>query len=503
VLRNQQFRLYFCGSVISDLGTWWQNAAQVLLAYRLSHSVLVVGLVTCAQFSSPLVLSPFAGVFADRFGGRRTLLGTQVVAGLVAVALGYLDFSGGLNGWWLAAGALLSGLCFTFALPARNITVRRLVNDETEQVRPAFAMDSVSYNIGRAVAPVMTIALVHWVGFGWAFIGNSASFAIFTVVLWRVDRSGSAEPERRSRITDGFRIAKSDGTIIILLLMVAAVTIADDPVLVLGPALASRMNMSASSSGWFIAALGAGTVVGSLRRSKHLPSPRLAATALALLGGSMVFFVMTPWMLVSVAAAFCAGVSCLIANAMTRTLLSEVAGKDRVAAVMAIWAIAWAGSKPFASLADGLLAGWVGVRWTGIILAIPALIPIVVVVLMPSLGRKLASHGHALAGQSPGNPVGPPVGDLMAVGVPTLPAREGASEEALPVGRHTGPQPSLALSEGTIAGAATADQPSIDGSFCDLRSNSTQEAQLPLALSHLRGREARWPNPSSDRSPMI
>ena len=136
----------------------------------------------------------------------------------------------------------------------------------------------------------------------------------------------------------------------VLLLMVAAVTVADDPVLVLGPALANHLGVSASWSGWFIAALGGGSVVGSLRRSKHLPSLRLAATALALLGGCMVFFVMTPWVWVSVAAALGAGISCLVANSATRTLLSKAAGPTRVAAVMAVWAIAWAGSKPLASL---------------------------------------------------------------------------------------------------------------------------------------------------------
>jgi MFS family permease len=391
-LRNRRFRLYLCGAVISDLGTWLQNTAQVLLAYHLSHSVLMVALVTSAQFSGPLVLGPFAGVFTDRFGGRRTLLGTQIVAGLVAAALGCLEFIGLLNGWFLGAGALLTGLCFTFALPARNITLRHLVHDDHQQVRSAFAMDSVSYNLGRAVAPLMSIALVHWVGYGYAFAGNAASFCVFTVVLWAVGRQGRDELGRRSRITDGFRIASNDGRIMILLLMVAAVTIADDPVLVLGPALASRMHVSPTWSGWFIAALGAGTVLGSLRRSKRRSSLRLAATALALLGMSMMLFVLTQWIWVSVAAAFCAGVSCLIANVTTRTMLSEAAGPDRVAAVMAVWAIAWAGSKPFASLADGLLAGCLGLRWTGIILAIPALIPLVVLMLMPRLGRRLASY---------------------------------------------------------------------------------------------------------------
>jgi MFS family permease len=409
VLRNKRFRLYFCGSVLSDLGTWLQNTAQVLLAFSIAHSVLMVGLVTCAQFSSPFVLSPFAGVFADRFGGRRTLLATQAVAALITAGLGWLEFAGRLSEWPLTAGAFLSGLCFTFALPARNVTVRRLT--EGAEVKAAFTMDSVSYNLGRAIAPLMSILLVRCAGYGWAFVANSASFAIFTVILGVVGRDGYAERTRRSRIMAGFQIARSDGRIMILLLMVAAVTIADDPILVLGPGLAARLHVSLGFSGWFIAALGFGSVLGSLRRSKHQPSLRLAAAVLAILGLFMVLFVGTRMVWVSVFAAFGAGVSCLIVNAATRTLLIDAAGPEREASVMAVWAIAWAGSKPFASLTDGLLAGWAGVRWDGLILAIPTLIPITVLSLMPQLGRKLATRGHPLAERPTGpQPLLEPVG---------------------------------------------------------------------------------------------
>ena len=90
VFRSRSLRLYFMGNVISDFGTWMQNTAQVLLAYRLSHSVLVVGMVTCAQFSSPLLLGPWAGVVTDKFGGRRTLLVTQLMAAAFAAVMGPL-----------------------------------------------------------------------------------------------------------------------------------------------------------------------------------------------------------------------------------------------------------------------------------------------------------------------------------------------------------------------------------------------------------------------------
>jgi len=419
VLKNRRFRLYFLGSVTSDLGTWLQNTAQVLLAYRLAHSVLAVGLVTCAQFSSPLVLGPWAGVMADRFGGRRTLLGSQAVAGLVSAILAALEFAARMSESWLVTGAILSGLCFTFALPARNVTVRRLVS--VGETQPAFVMDSVSYNLGRAVAPLMSVALVHWVGYGWAFLGNAVSFGVFTLILWMVGRHlGTAEPERRSRVLDGFRVAASDGKIMILLLMVAAVTVADDPILVLGPELADRMHAAASLSGWFIAALGAGNVVGSLRRISLVLSLRLAATSLGCLGVFMVLFVMTDWAWLSVAAALGAGVCGLVANSATRALLSKAAGQQRMAAVMAVWAIAWAGSKPLASLADGLLATYVGVRWTGVLLALPALIPITVLIVAPGHGRRLASFRRHDDGAKPvRQPAVPTTGPALDLYVPT------------------------------------------------------------------------------------
>ena len=388
VLRNKSFRFYFYGSVVSDLGTWLQNTAQVLLAYKLAHSVFAVGLVTCAQFSSPLVLGPWAGVMADRFGGRKTLLGTQVVSAAIAATLASLQFAGHLDEFGLVSGAILSGLAFTFALPARNVTVRRLVGGDEQRARAAFVMDAVSYNLGRAIAPLLSIAVVHWFGYCWTFGGNAVSFVIFTVILWRAGRFGTPERRQRSRVMDGFRIAAGDGRILVLLLMVAAVTVADDPVLVLGPALANHLGVSANWSGWFIAALGGGSVLGSLRRSKHLPSLRLAATALALLGGCMVLFVLAPWAWLSVVAALGAGITCLIANSATRTLLAKGAG-EYMAPVMAVWAIAWAGSKPLASLLDGLLAGLIGVHLTGLVLAMPALVPIAVMIFAPGLGRRL------------------------------------------------------------------------------------------------------------------
>jgi MFS family permease len=393
-LRNPSFRYYFVGSVTSDFGTWLQNTAQVLLAYRLSHSVLVVGLVTCAQFSSPLVLGPWAGVMTNRFGGRRILFAAQLIAFAFAGLMAALAFAGDMHTRWLGCGALASGLAFTFALPARNVTVRRLVRQE--DVRPAFAMDSVSYNLGRAIAPPISVLLVTTLGFGWAFAANSLSFLIFAGCLVLAGHGQPPEKRESSQLRDGFKVSHQDWRIEVLLLMVAAVTVADDPVLVLGPALAGHLHVNPSWSGWFIAALGAGTVIGSFLPSLHTPSVRLAASTLAALAMFMMFFILSPWVWGCFFAAFGAGVMCLIANSATRTELATRAGPAREASVMAVWAIAWAGSKPLASLTDGLLASgisvkwggisfkWngIGIKWTGVALAAPAVMPVLVLIAL-------------------------------------------------------------------------------------------------------------------------
>jgi len=384
---NSAFRWYFLGSVTSDFGTWLQNTAQVLLAYQLAHSVLTVGLVTFAQFSSPLVLGAWAGVATNKFGGRRTLLSTQLISACTAAALAVLGFAGLLNTWALVAGATITGLAFTFALPARNITVQRLV--QADKLQPAYAMDSVSYNIGRTVAPMVTLAMT-WAGisFAWAFAANAVSFIIFSMILWHINMRAEPEPERRSRVRDGLNIVREDRRILILLLMVAAVTVADDPILVLGQALAKGLHASAVWSSWFIAALGAGTVLGSFRRSRNQPTLGRAAVALVVLALFMLLFVNAPTIWVGTIAALGAGASCLIANSVTRALLVTYAGLEKSAAVMAVWAIAWAGSKPFASLIDGALGSWIGPQWTGLILATPALIPCLVITLQRRSGFR-------------------------------------------------------------------------------------------------------------------
>jgi MFS family permease len=385
VLRQRRFLVYFAGSFVSNLGTWLQNTAQMLLAYQLTHSALAVGMITCAQFSGFLILGPWAGVLAIRLGSKRVLVSTQLVSAAVAGIMAYLRFNGALTERALIIGALGIGLCFTLTLPAQTAMVPSLV--PAADTKAAMAMNSVSYNAGRALAPVLGVVFLTSVGTGWAFALNTLSFAVFAITIAAIHPGSTTPPARLPRDWIGIRLALRRPRILLLLTMVAAVTIADDPLLVLGPALSHQVLVVSSAwPAYFLSALGLGALLGAMLPTRPATSRR-AAIPLLLLAVSVIVFTSgaAPWL--SLLAALVAGVAALLTGAATQALLLKTAGPGQSTQVMTLWAVAWAGSKPLASITDGWLATHLGVLDAGLLLAAPALV-VAVLVLWPGTERK-------------------------------------------------------------------------------------------------------------------
>ena len=390
VLRHDEFRQFFAGSIISNWGTWLQNSAQVLLAYKLTHSVLTIGLLTCVQFAPPLIFGPCASIVADRIGAQRTLIITQVASAIITAILAILQLTHSLSETYLFIAAFAVGLMFTFALPAQSALIPALVPDDPADSKAAVVMNSVAYNAGRMVAPAFTVLIVMTAGFWWVFALNAVTFAIFVGVLRKVRPLAPVPISNKSRVRDGMLVVRDDRKILVLLLVVAAITLAEDPVLVLGPGLARHaFHVSYDSSGYFLCALGAGCVLSSLVPRRKSPSIRRAIAALGLLGASIVTFSLAPWMWLSIAAAFSAGLWGLVAGSAAQAMLRQLAGRERALQVMGLWAVAWAGSKPFASLLDGLLPSVISVQLTGVVMAIPALLPPFVLIVMPEAARRV------------------------------------------------------------------------------------------------------------------
>ncbi len=444
ILNQYDFRLYFFGSLISNLGTWLQSTAQVLIAYQITHSVFTVGLIASAQFAGMVVVSPWAPVLADRLSPSAVLIGTQCAAALLAAGMAWRDFNGVLGVHSLLFGALGLGFAYALALPVQTALVPALVTEE--DATDAVKMNSVSYNAGRALAPALGVLVIAFIGPDLIFALNAISFVIFAIFLHRLKRitddislrktfavalgrlgraTGNllrvtppgVDPTRvtnpvgetfaktppmrpHARVTDGLVTALRHRRLLLLLAIVAAVTLADDPILVLSPAVAhARLHMSSEWAGYFIAALGWGSVLGSLPPTSSKDNGaqracRRAAVSLLFLGVSVVVFTMGFSILASLIAAIVAGAAGLLTGtsaqaALLRQQATTGAAVATVTSVAALWAIAWAGTKPFASLLDGWLASHIGIVPTSIALAAPAMTIALCELLLPK-GVKIA-----------------------------------------------------------------------------------------------------------------
>ena len=185
-------------------------------------------------------------------------------------------------------------------------------------------------------------------------------------------------------MTDGLKTALLHRRILLLLAIVAAVTLADDPILVLSPALAhNSLHLSTYWSSYFIAALGWGAVLGSLPptstgHDSAQRASRYAAYWLLVLATSVIVFAMGLSPEISLVAAIVAGAAGLFTGTAAQAALlghqrSTGASVSSMASVGALWAIAWVGTKPFASLLDAGLADRLGIMMACLALTLPAI----------------------------------------------------------------------------------------------------------------------------------
>ncbi len=390
-LRHRDFALFFGGNLLSNCGTWFQNIALSLLVYRLTHSNFWVGAVNFAQFAGVLLVAPWAGAAADRVDRRRLILATQLVAAAASGVLA-LAVARGHGSLAVVLGlALVLGLTTAFATPALQAVVPALV--PREDLGAAVAMNSVTFNLARAVGPVAGAAVVAGAGVAAAIGINALSYLALAAAVVVLRARTPAPPSRGPRPTLGesVRRVRQDPTLVLLLATVAAVSVALDPVSTLAPAFATRVFGRADTFvGVLIGAFGVGAVVASLlptgntagdtggdAASKGGRAPRPSPTipfALALFGAGLIAFALAPGIGVALVALPVAGFGYLLAQTRATTELQLGVADEERGRVMALWSVAFLGTRPIASLADGALANAVGPRVAALVFALPALV---------------------------------------------------------------------------------------------------------------------------------
>jgi MFS family permease len=375
VLFSRDFGAFFAGSSLSNIGTWFQNIAAGLLVYELTGSTLMVGAVNFAQFFGAFALASVAGAAADRFDRRRLLIVSQLGAASVGGGLAVVTALGLVTAPIVVGAAVLLGLALAFMVPALLALVPLLV--PRSDLDAAVSLNSITFNLARAIGPVLGALVVERAGYALAFGLNAASFLAFVLALLVV------RPHHQDRVTgphpkllETVRLVRSRPVWTALLVAVVAVSSSTDPINTLTPELAKDVLGGRDLHvGLLVGSFGAGatltavTLIGWVRRRPNALVGAMVVQGAAM--ASVAFAPSLPWAMAGFAVSG-GGFLAAITRATVR-LQTEVPG-SQLGRVMALWSLAFVGTRPLAALLDGVAAEVLGARGALLVLALPVLV---------------------------------------------------------------------------------------------------------------------------------
>ncbi|MFL6566475.1 MAG: MFS transporter [Burkholderiales bacterium] len=366
-LRHRDFRWFFAGQGVSQIGTWLQTIATSWLVYHLSGSTLLLGVAAFAQQIPFLVLAPVAGVFVDRFDRRRLLMVTNSIAALQASAMFAVVALGVVQPWHLIAGNLVLGLVNAWDAPARQSILIQLVGGRAD-LPSAIALNSIMMNLARFVGPMAGGVLIAALGERWGFGANTASYFAMLFALSRIPSHPRPPHSAGFGILDqlmagtryayGFLPSRSA----LLLLTSASLTVGS---------YASMMPWFAREAfhgdsgmlGLLISAAGLGALTGMVYlalRTGIRGLFRLIGRTVALAGAALCVFSLSSTLWLALPALYFVGLGLMLTAASSNTVLQSIVPDELRGRVASLYVMSFIGMTPLGALATGWVAERIG-----------------------------------------------------------------------------------------------------------------------------------------------
>jgi MFS family permease len=367
-LNSRNYRLFFVGQWVSLVGTWMTNTASVWLAYELSRSPFIAGLLAFASQIPLLVLAPLGGVLGDRGDKRGLLMRIQVVCALLSVCMAVFIFLNYAGVALLVAAAGIRGLINSAEFPTRQSFIVEMVDDKRD-LSNAIALNSSMFNIARLIGPSIAGFLIVFAGAGWCFILDGASFlvAMYALHIMRLEKLDSRREPKHPlvELREGFRYVAASPALRAPLIVVPLVCFSGFAGTVLAPVYAKDVfHSDARSLGILLSSMGVGALcsalfLGARKSAQGLPTWIFRGAVLTALSQLGLCLSITQTMASFFLMVNGAGVVLVLAGSNT-LIQSQVEDSVR-GRVMGLFVMGQ-GLYPVGSLIIGALASGFGVR---------------------------------------------------------------------------------------------------------------------------------------------
>lgn len=377
------YRIWFIGALVSNLGVWVQRIAQdwLVLTVLTHNDGLATGITTGLQFLPQLFLAPFAGALSDKYPKRLILLWTQGFMGLTALVQAVLVFSGSMNLPIIYAMALALGIVSAIDAPARQAFVSELVSRDF--IANAVSLNSVSFNAARLVGPAISGFLIEGVGIAWGFALNVLTFILMigALLALRAKEFVAAPPKpskAASTLRAGFAYVRSRGDVITVITVVTIVScLALNFQVTIGLMARIAFNEGAADYGLLNTLMAVGSLTGALISARtHMPRIRTIVLSAFGLGLFMLLASMAQnYIQFGITLVGCGYFTLRMLNTANAYLQLTVAPGFR-GRVMSIYLAAFLGVAPIGSPLVGWLGTYFGPRLAFVLGALSCLISV-------------------------------------------------------------------------------------------------------------------------------
>jgi len=375
-LRHKNYRLFFIGQSISLTGSWMQVIAVSWLAYRLTNSAFLLGLVGFVSQIPTFIFSPFAGVLADHWNRKHILIITQTLAMIQALILAILTLTGRITVPHIMILSILLGLISAFDIPSRHSFVVDML-ERREDLGNAIALNSLVFNLARLLGPTIAGIIIAATGEGVCFLINSVSYLAVIFALLAMNIKKAETPVKKSSVLEelkeGFVYVFGHPRIRSILTLVALVSLMGMSYAVLMPIFAKDVLRGGSGTlGFLMGSAGLGALVGAAylaaKKSTH-GMGKIISLATFIFSIALIVFSVSRIMWLSLASMLFAGFGIIIQMVASNTVLQGLTDDDKRGRVMSFYTVAFMGITPFGSLLAGTLASRIGAPGTLLISA--------------------------------------------------------------------------------------------------------------------------------------
>ncbi|WP_022891054.1 MFS transporter [Agromyces subbeticus] len=398
-LVHRNYRIWFIGALVSNIGAWMQATAQnwVVLTELTDNDAFAVGITMALQFAPQLLLVPITGLIADRFDRRKILMVTQTALMLLGLGLGLLLILGHAELWHLYLFALALGLVNAVDNPARQTFVSDLVS--SSNMSNAVALNSASFNTARMIGPAVAGFLIVLVGSGWVFVINAVTFlavlGALAMLRGRQLKRMPRAPRARGQFVAGFRYVAGRPDLVVVFVMVFLIGAFGMNFPIFSSTMAVEFGRGAGEYGLLSSILAIGSLTGALLAARRERARiRVIILACAFLGFATLAAALMPTYWTFAASTILIGLGAVTilttANGYVQTT-TEPALRGRV---MALYMAVLAGGTPIGAPIVGAVADGMGPRWALGLAAVAAAVAALIGLgwLVVSRGMRLARH---------------------------------------------------------------------------------------------------------------